>query len=138
MIHKKLLEFQKLNITIEKDNENPHFRNSYSSLNEVMGKVKAPLNKLGVVIEFIPMATGVQTELVDTEDDSKVVGFFPYSDLTNAQKIGGSITYGKRYSVIAMLGLEDSDDDGESAVSGKPAVSVARAVINKSDKSFEI
>lgn len=115
MIHKKLLEFQKLGITIEKDAVNPHFKNSYSSLNEVLAKVKKPLNDLGIVVAQSPSVDGVETLLIDTEDDSHIRSFVPYVNATDMQKLGGAITYARRYSLIAMLGLEDEDDDGNKA-----------------------
>lgn len=127
MIHKKLLEFQKLNITIEKDAINPHFKNSYSSLNEVLSKVKKPLNDLGILIEQSPaieavildgnrvMANGLHTVLRDTEDDTYIESFVPFINATDMQKLGGAITYARRYSLISMLGLEDADDDGNTA-----------------------
>lgn len=119
MIYKKLLEFQKLNITIEKDAVNPHFKNSYSSLNEVLSKVRKPLNDLGVVIvqrgEGYAHGYGLITELIDIEDDSRVQSFTPYVNATDMQKLGGAITYARRYSLVSMLGLEDADDDGNTA-----------------------
>lgn len=116
MIYKKLLEFQKLGISIKKDKRNPHFKNDYASLDEVLGKVKEPLNNLGVVIIPLPETTGVRTILHDTEDDTFVECFVPYINPTDMQKLGGAITYGRRYGLTSMLALEDEDDDGNSAV----------------------
>lgn len=121
MIHKKLLEFQKLNIVISKDGENPHFKSSYPTLNEVLAKVKKPLNDMGVLILQLPESLGLGTKLWDTEDDSFVECFMPYADITTAQKLGGCNTYNRRYSLITILGLEDEDDDGNVA-SGKKAI----------------
>ena len=119
MIYKKLLEFQKLNITIEKDAINPHFKNSYSSLNEVLSKVKKPLNDLGVVILQSPVVTPtnsfLQTVLLDTEDDTQIESLTAFVNATDMQKLGGAITYARRYSLVSMLGLEDADDDGNTA-----------------------
>jgi hypothetical protein len=115
MIHKKLLEFQKLGITIKKGERNPHFKNTYANLNEVLDKVTSPLNKLGVVIIQAPKDNGLETTLFDTEDDSSVVGFLPFIGATNPQQIGSNLTYYRRYSLVTMLGLEDEDDDGNKA-----------------------
>ena len=119
MIHKKLLEFQKLGITIEKDAVNPHFKNSYSSLNEVLAKVKEPLNNLDIIVVQSPTTkdgiSGLWTVLLDTADDSTIESFTTFVNATDMQKLGGAITYARRYSLIAMLGLEDEDDDGNKA-----------------------
>lgn len=125
MITNKLLVFQKKNIAIEKDGENPHFRSSYATLNEVLSKVKAPLNELGVLILQTPVNGGLTTILLDTEDNSKVECFMPYVDATTAQKLGSCNTYNRRYSLVTLLGLEDVDDDGN--VASAPVVKKGKA-----------
>jgi len=115
MIYKKLLEFHKKNITITKDGVNPHFHNEYSTLNEVLGKVEPVLSELNVVIIQSPNVDGLRTVLHDTEDDTSIESTVPYIGATDMQKLGGAITYAKRYALIAMLGLADADDDGETA-----------------------
>ena len=71
-IQKKLLEFQKLNISVKKDGKNPHFKSKYATLNEVLDKVKQPLNNLGVVIIFTPNFDGLETTLFDTESETSI------------------------------------------------------------------
>lgn len=115
MIYKKLLEFQKLGITIKKGEKNPHFKNNYANLNEVLDKVTAPLNKLGIVIVQTPTQDGLETGLYDTEDDTYIKGFLPFMGVTNPQHVGSNLTYYRRYSLVTMLGLEDEDDDGNKA-----------------------
>lgn len=123
MIYQKLLEFQKKGITIEKDATNPHFRSSYTSLNEVLGKVKPALNDMGVLIIQAPTTingvNGLHTVLQDAEDSSNVECFVPFVNATDMQKLGGAITYARRYSLISLLGLEDEDDDGNGATTTK-------------------
>ena len=127
MITNKLLTFQKQNIAVEKDGENPHFRSSYATLNEVLSKVKGPLNELGIVIIQMPENGGLKTVLVDTEDGSKVDCFMPYVDATTAQKLGSCNTYNRRYSLVTLLGLEDTDDDGN--VASAPVVKKGKAKV---------
>jgi len=126
MIYKKLLAFQKLGITIKKGEKNPHFKNTYANLNEVLGKVTKPLNDLGVVIIQAPTKDGLLTTLVDTETEgeelSQIQGFLPFVDTANPQKIGSNLTYYRRYALVTMLGLEDEDDDGNVASGGRVEV----------------
>ena len=126
MIYKKLLAFQKLGITIKKGEKNPHFKNTYANLNEVLGKVTKPLNDLGVVIIQAPTKDGLLTTLVDTETESEelsqIQGFLPFVDTANPQKIGSNLTYYRRYALVTMLGLEDEDDDGNVASGGRVEV----------------
>lgn len=115
MIHKKLLDFQKLGITIKKGERNPHFKNNYANLNEVLDKVTKPLNDMGIVIIQTPTPEGLETALYDTEDDTHIKGFLPFMGASNPQHIGSNLTYYRRYSLVTMLGLEDEDDDGNKA-----------------------
>jgi hypothetical protein len=117
-ILKKLLEFQKQDVSIVKNGSNPHYKSKYATLNEVLEKVKKPLNDLGVLIVQRPQENGLITELIDTDDDTKIDCFMPYVEVTNAQKLGSSNTYNRRYSLVTLLGLEDEDDDGNVASSG--------------------
>jgi hypothetical protein len=114
-ILKKLLEFQKKNISIKKSSDNPFFKSKYADLNEVLEKVKKPLNEMGILILQEPLKDGLLTRLVDTEDETQVTSFMPYVETTTAQKLGSNNTYNRRYSLITLLGLEDEDDDANHA-----------------------
>lgn len=131
MIHAKLLTFQKLGITLKKDGVNPHFNSAYVTLNEVLDKVKDPLNKLGILILQNPEATGLRTTLLDTEDDTKIESFMPYVETSTAQKLGSNNTYVRRYALVTMLGLEDADDDGNLASAEVPAYVRKGATVSK-------
>lgn len=143
MIYEKLLKFQKMGITLKKDGENPHFKSSYVTLNEVLDKVKKPLNDLGIVILQSPVGSisgggeaGLLTVLHDTEDATEAQCFMPYVDAGNSQKLGSANTYLRRYSLITLLGLEDEDDDGNKASTGKPEAS--KGVVGRNDEPFTI
>ena len=114
-IQKKLLEFQKLNISVKKDGKNPHFKSKYATLNEVLDKVKQPLNNLGVVIIFTPNFDGLETTLYDIDSDTFITSYMKYIGASNAQQILSCNTYYRRGSLISLLGLEDEDDDGNLA-----------------------
>lgn len=143
MIYDKLLKFQKLGITVEKDAANPFFKSRYTSLNEVLDKVKKPLNDMGVVIVQrgeVELSDGVQvsgivTELTDTEDASYMRSFVPFVGATDMQKLGSAISYARRYALIALLCLEDSDDDGESAIAPRTA---SKGVGAQTEEPFSI
>lgn len=119
MIYKKLLDFKRLEIKIAKDGVNPHFKNRYSTLDEVLSKVAEPLEKLGVLILQVPIKEGLETILYDTEDDTYINSLVPYTGVADMQKLGGAITYARRYALVSMLGLGEDDDDGNTA-SAKP------------------
>lgn len=115
-IYKKLLAFQKLGISVKKSSTNPHFKSHYADLNEVLDKVKKPLNDMGIVILFTPQAEGLGTTLHDTESSTEITSFMRYVGNDNAQKTLACNTYFRRGSLVSLLGLEDEDQDGNDAV----------------------
>ncbi len=128
-IHKKLLDFQKLGISIKKGKKNPHFKNDYADINEILDKVKPALNSLGVVIIQTPDEIGLITILHDTESGTEISGRINFIGATDPQKLGSNITYYRRYSLIAMLGLEDDDDDGNKAsTQDKVSITIEQAI----------
>jgi hypothetical protein len=137
-IYKKLLAFQKLGISVKKDGQNPHFKSHYATLNEVLDKVKKPLNDLGVLILFLPNETGLVTRLYDTESDTEINGFMQYVGADNAQKLLACNTYFRRGSLVSLLGLEDEDNDGEDVVRKQtpPATHVKETPKTIPDKKF--
>lgn len=137
MIYKKLLEFQKLNISLLKDWNNPHFKSKYVTLNEVLNKVKKPLNDLWIVIVQEPQEQWLKTRLIDTEDETETSSFMPYVECTTAQKLWSNNTYNRRYSLITILGLEDDDDDGNKASEEKKqATEKPEITIEQLEKQF--
>lgn len=113
----KLLAFQRLGIKVEKDGKNPHFGNTYPTLNEVLDKVKKPLNDLGIVIMQTIQLDGLHTVLLDTQTNQELKSVIEFVQKGDAQKLGSNITYNRRYALVTMLGLEAEDDDATSAVS---------------------
>ncbi len=102
------------------------FKFRYASLKQVIEKVRAPLLRYGVLIRqgaehsqkldgslLVPVYTDLihsrSGEVVRTKIDIPIVKFDP-------QSVGSAITYGKRYTLLAALGIAtDDDDDGQSA-----------------------
>lgn len=126
-IHSKLLKFQSKGVSIKKGKTNPHFKNKYADINEVLDKVKPVLSELGIVAIQIPQEEGLKTILHDTDSGTEVESFLRYSNASDAQKLGANITYLRRYSLVSMLCLEDDDDDGNTASRPAPAMTLDQA-----------
>lgn len=111
---------------------NPQFRSKYAPLDVVINTVKPILAKNG--LSFI-QSTGAQGESIEIttmllhESGEYIISdplVLPAYQLKkggekdfNAQGAGSAITYGRRYSLSAMLGLSsEDDDDGNVASSG--------------------
>lgn len=110
---------------IEKDKLNPHFRTKYASLDSVLDAVTPALCKHGLVI-VQPLQSGrvLNTHLYH-ESGEVMTSTFELPDVSDIQKIGSALTYARRYSVCALLGITaDEDSDGNAGKGGdRPASS---------------
>ena len=116
-----------------KDSVNPHFKNRYADLESVWDAVRDALhrNDLAVLQLTDIDASGAPvliTRVIHTSGEH-VEGRYPLvcKDPTDAQKLGSSMSYARRYSLSAMLGVIQSDDDGNGATAqpAKPAATPA-------------
>lgn len=110
-----------------KDSVNPHLRSKYADLTSILDVVRAPLTENGIcwvqipecAIEAVPPTVSVETTLIH-ESGEWISGKLSLPLVkTDAQGVGSAITYAKRYSLAAMVGVATEDDDGEAA-SAKP------------------
>ena len=119
---KALVKFQKHTSGFEADKQGN--RSKYASIGAVISNVKQASN-FGLAftqeVDFEGQMIFVRTVMLH-EGGEKRESRYPVivDDMTNNQKIGGAITYAKRYALASMFGtekgVEDADDDG--AVNG--------------------
>ncbi len=128
-IYKKLMlakgNFEK----VLKSADNPFFKSKFADLNSIMEAVVPALTEQGLLLLQPVEGDKVVTMVVDIESGEKVVSFLTIpTTLTDPQKIGGAVTYFRRYGLQSLLGLMAEDDDGnsisEAANKAKPAVKV--------------
>ena len=109
----KLLQFQKAIGVIAKDSKNPHFKNTYASLTQILSEVKPVLTNLGLVL-LQPINNGkVGTIIID---GTNVIAE-SWIDLPlnlQPQPLGSAVTYFRRYTLSSLLALEIDDDDAQS------------------------
>ena len=105
-----------------KDKVNPFFKSSYADLGSVWDAARPVLSKYGLCImqttEMNPDGSKIimVTTLAHTSGQW-VKSFLPLNPAKNdSQGIGAAITYLRRYSLSAIVGVVcDEDDDGETA-----------------------
>lgn len=124
-----------------KDSKNPHFKNSYADLESVIDAIKAPLNDNGIVFLQSPspsddgklhLTTRLMHESGQWMEDTAVAPL-PKQD---PQGFGSTLTYLRRYSLSAVTGLYQADDDGNagSGVGAKPeAKPTPKAIITRAE-----
>jgi hypothetical protein len=101
------------------DSRNPHFNSQFVSLAAVLDAVRPVLSKHGVAL-FQPASTAnglIQVQTVFLHSSGEQIAFpalaMPLTDKMTAQNMGSTVTYLRRYSLTAALGISgDSDEDG--------------------------
>ena len=108
-----------------KDARNPFIGNEYATLNSVMESCRSLLSSQGIWLTQLPCPApvelgtghiGLETRLIHAESgqwiSSTAIIPLPKND---PQGMGSAITYARRYSLCAILGIETEDDDGNAA-----------------------
>jgi hypothetical protein len=104
-----------------KDSTNPHFKNTYISLDRVLETVLPVLREHGLMLTQAPDMAGptpaLTTRLTHVETGESFESQAPLVlERETPQAVGSAITYMRRYSILSILGLTaDEDDDGEAA-----------------------
>ena len=119
-ISKALLEAQKEVSKVIKNAQNPHFKSKYADITAIIDCVKQPLNDNGITFLQLPRPSvdgeaRITTRLLHESGewiDSTIT--VPLSK-KDAQAYGSGITYARRYSLAAIMGVPQEDDDGNDA-----------------------
>jgi len=114
-IYNKLNEFSKTVGKVKKNGTNPFHKSKYATLESVMETIENPLNEIGLGYVQIPTESGLKTVIYDLESKDTIEGFISYVGASDMQKLGSAITYARRYALVTMFGLEQTDDDGNYA-----------------------
>lgn len=96
------------------------FTYHYADLSDVLAVVRPTLAAHGVVVlQNVTMgdnSVSISTAVWHTSGSSLVFGPLEMPcDRSNAHSIGSAITYGRRYALLAALGLAAEDDDDDAA-----------------------
>lgn len=115
-ILEKMFKMQAEINRIKKDSKNDHFKNTYTDLNKILDELKPVFDQHKILYLSKTVAREgrnfVVLELHDTEDWTVVTAELIVQEGLNSQQTGSSITYFRRYQLVAMLGLQTVDDDG--------------------------
>lgn len=108
-----------------KDSTNPHFRSKYADLASVWDAVRKPLTDNGLSVVQLPEESDdglvLTTIIMHTSGQFISSKFKLPVTKQDAQGYGSALTYARRYSLAAITGCVQDDDDGNAAV-GKPPV----------------
>jgi hypothetical protein len=122
-----LIKVQSALESVGKSSSNPHFKKKYANLTNILAVVKPALNNnnffLTQKILIKDSSEVLKTEI--THKSGQVLESeapLNIADRNNPQKYGSAITYMRRYSLTALLGIEEEDDDGQKATQQKVPV----------------
>ena len=105
--------------TFTKSEDNPFFKSKYVPLKVILPIVKEKCHKHNFIFFQAPGFVDGKSVLHTTirhASGTEIVGSVELVHKPeDPQKLGASITYMRRYSLTCMFGLEEDDDDGNTA-----------------------
>lgn len=110
----------------KKNDQNPHLKNKFASLDEVINANKDILKKHNIAVIQEPFGDGemvtIKTLFFHTSGEWLEIGSLILKPVKNdPQGIGSAITYGRRYTLSAALGIaSEEDDDGNHSSKEQP------------------
>lgn len=123
-ITKALVAFHSEVGRITKDGTNPHLRNRYATIDQIIEEIRPVLATHGLFVMQLPTNTEAGEIQMTTRIyhisgqwmESPVLTINPQKK--DAQGIGSAITYARRYSLTSFLGLNTGEDDDGHRASG--------------------
>jgi hypothetical protein len=103
---------------------NPHFKNKYADLASVLDAAREPLSANGLALVQQTLGNDGRLWLRSTLLHSSgqwMAAEYPLPGGGKPQEIGAALTYARRYSLSALVGIAaDDDDDAEGATARAP------------------
>jgi hypothetical protein len=131
---KALSSAQAVMIGAKKDSNNPFFKSSYADLESVWNACREPLTKNGLSVaqtlgskeDGIYLTTILMHSSGEYLSDQIKI---PIAKPNDPQALGSATSYCRRYSLAAIIGLYQTDDDAESVMDRKPIAPINQAYI---------
>lgn len=114
-INEKLFNLQQEIGGISKLESNPFYNSKYFDINSLIKQLNPLLLKHKLLLLQPIEDNKVVTKIICVESNSDVSSFLTIPAVSDPQKLGGAITYLRRYTLASLLGLQAEDDDANSA-----------------------
>lgn len=114
---KALAKFQGKVKTVSKNAENPFYKSKYASLDNIIETIREELATSELAVTQFPHGKDELTTILVHSSGEYIQASVKFTPKDNSpQAIGSAITYMRRYSLSAVLGIAtDEDDDGNAA-----------------------
>lgn len=118
-----------------KNSVNPHFRSKYADLAEIINTVRPVLSKHGLAVTQFPAFEGgtahVETVLTHASGEWMSGTCSAPVQKSDPQGVGSALTYLRRYSLAAVCGLAQEDDDANAATKPRATPKPTPAPVQK-------
>ena len=117
----KLFKVKSKMTGVVKDSKNPFFKSQYADLNAHLEMIEPLLSENGLVL-LQPVTSNngqdvVSSVIYDSESGQSVTSSISING-KDMQSLGAAVTYGRRFTLGSLLGMQAVDDDGNFS-SGK-------------------
>ena len=130
-----------------KNKVNPHFKSKYADLADGLDVIRPALSEQGIAFiqptEVVDDGVILRTRLIHSSGQW-IESTYPVSKLTQHQQMGAALTYAKRQSLFALVGVCGDDDlDGEDIKDvptgvGRPVAGKVRSIAPISAEQADI
>ena len=107
-----------------KNKENAHFKQKYADLAEILNVVRPVLSEHGLSVVQLPSydagIVSVETVLMHASGQWISTQLSAPVGKMDAQGVGSATTYLRRFSLAAIVGVAQEDDDGQAAIAPPP------------------
>src|SRR4029077_1225993 len=94
---------------------NPHFKSKYADLAALWDAVRKPLSDNGLSVVQIIRDGRLHTMLLHTSGQ-RLCSDYPLPATARPQEMGSALTYARRYSLSALVGIAADEDDDATAI----------------------
>ena len=120
-----------------KNSVNPHFKSKYADLAEILNTVRPVLSKHGLAVTQFPAFEGgtAHVETILTHESGEWMSGTCSAPVqkSDPQGVGSALTYLRRYSLAAVCGLAQEDDDANAAAKPKTTAQKPAAPLPKQE-----
>jgi hypothetical protein len=118
-----LVAAQKEMPAVGRDSTNPHFKSKFTSLDNLLAKVRPVLNRHGIAVVQMPSQDDggkptLVTLLIHTSGEGMESTMPLLLAKSDPQGLGSALTYSKRYALAATLAIADQEDDDGNGSDG--------------------
>lgn len=100
---------------VKKNAKNPHFKSNYADINAILDAVEPILHKYDLIL-LQPIENGkVCSHIIDVDSGKGIYSEIELPNIQDPQKLGGAVTYFRRYTLQSLLALQAEDDDANTA-----------------------